>query len=154
MKEVKESGCEKEGYVSSAVHHKAAKIVSVISSGSSSESMCAGCRGGCNRDVSSPPSDNVIVVHKEQHLHYNFVTGRQQSSSMMNVHYHANLSCPVSDVSPLTLLRLKFQKLGPNYRLNNGYFLSGPLGLTSIFFCFCCCKSCHGWFCTLGFLCY
>ena len=44
---------------------------------------------------------------------------------------------PVSDVSPLTLLRLKFQKkLGPNYRLNNDYFLSGPLGLTSIFFVF------------------
>ena len=62
---------------------------------------------------------------------------------MMNVHYHAN-HAPVSDVSPLTLLRLKFQKkLGPNYRLNSGYFLSGPLGLTNICFSFCSCKSFH-----------
>ena len=38
---------------------------------------------------------------------------------------------------PCPMLRLKFQnKLGPNYHLNNGYFLSGPLGLTSISFCF------------------
>ena len=51
---------------------------------------------------------------------------------------------PVSDVSPLTLLRLKFQKkLGPNYSLNNGYFLSGPLGLTNICFSFCSCKRFH-----------
>ena len=154
-KKLRRAGVRRKVTFSSAVHHKVAKIISVISSGSNSESVCAGCRGGYNRDASSPPSDNVILVRREQHLHYNFVTGRQQSSSMMNVHYHANLSCPVSDVSPLTLLRLKFQKkLGPNYRLNNGYFLSGPLGLTSIFFCFCCCKSCQGWFCTLGFLCY
>ena len=62
---------------------------------------------------------------------------------------------PVSHVCPITLLRLKFQKkLGPNYRLNNGYFLSGHLGLTNICLCFCCCKSSHAWFCTLGFLCY
>ena len=64
---------------------------------------------------------------------------------------------PVSDVSPLTLLRLKFQKkLGPNYRLNNGYFLSGPLGLTNICFSlFVAVKVfIHAWFCTLGFLCY
>ena len=36
----------------------------------------------------------VILVRKEQYLYYNVVTGRQQPSSMMNVHYHANLSCP------------------------------------------------------------
>ena len=129
-----------------------AKIVSVISSGSSSESMCAGCRGGYNRDASSP-SDNVILVRKEQHLHYNVVTGSHLAWWMFTTTpiFHA----PMSDVSPFTLLRLKFQKkLGPNYRLNNDYFLSGPLGLTSISFCFCCCKSCHGWFCTLDFLCY
>ena len=58
---------------------------------------------------------------------------------------------PVSDVSPLTLLRLKFQKRwGPNYCRNNG----GPLGLNNICFCFCCCKCFHPWFCTLSFLCY
>ena len=57
---------------------------------------------------------------------------------------------PVSDVAPLTLLRVKFQKkFGLNYRLNNGYFLSGRLGLTNICFYFCCCKSFHPWFCTL-----
>ena len=55
--------------------------------------VCAGCRGGYTRDASSP-SDYVILVRKEQHLYYNVVTGRQQPSSMMNVHYHANLSCP------------------------------------------------------------
>ena len=70
-------------------------------------------------------------------------------------HYHANLSCPHVRYLSFTLLRLKVQKkLGPNYRLNNGYFLSGPLGLTKICFCVCCCKSFHPWFCTLGFLCY
>ena len=55
--------------------------------------VCAGCRGGYNRDASAP-SDYVILVCKEQHLYYNVVTGRQQPSSMMNVHYHAKLSCP------------------------------------------------------------
>jgi len=55
--------------------------------------VCAGCRGGYDREGGSLPS-NVILVRKEQHLYYNVVTGRQQASSMMNVHYHANLSCP------------------------------------------------------------
>jgi len=92
-KKLRGAGARRKVTFSSAVHRKAAKIVSVISSGSSSESVCAGCRGGCNRDASSP-SDNVIRVRKEQHLHYNVVTRRQQPSSTMNVHYHTNLSCP------------------------------------------------------------
>ena len=79
--------------------------------------VCAGCRGGYNRDASTP-SDYVILVCKEQHLYYNVVTGRQQPSSMMNVYYHTNLSCPRVRCLSLTLLRLKFQKnLGPNYCL-------------------------------------
>ena len=146
-KKLRGVGARRKATFSSAVHRKVAKIVLVISSGNSSESVCAGCRGGYNRDASSP-SDNVILVCKEQHLHYNVVSGRQQPWWMFTTTpiFHA----PVSDVSPLTLLRLKFQKkLGPNYHLNNGYFLSGPLGLTSISFCFCCCKSSHGWLCTL-----
>ena len=99
--------------------------------------VCAGCRGGYNPEGGNSPS-NVILVRKEQHLYYNVVTGRQQASSMMNVHYHANLSCPrVCDVSPLTLLRLKFhRKLEPSYHPNNGSSLSRPLGSTN-YFCFC-----------------
>ena len=131
-KKLRGAGARRKVTFSSAMHRKAAKIVSVISSGSSSESVCAGCRGGCNRDASSP-SDNVIRVRKEQHLHYNVVTGSHLARWMFTTTpiFHA------PDVSPLTLLRLKFQKkLGPNYCLNNDYFLSGPLGLTSIFFVF------------------
>ena len=76
-KKVRGAGARRKVTFSSAVHRKAAKIVSVISSGSSSESVCIGCRGGYNRDASSP-SDNVILVRKKQNLHYNVVTGRQQ----------------------------------------------------------------------------
>ena len=54
--------------------------------------VCACCRGGYNSDASSH-SDYVILVGKKQQLYYNVVTGRQQPSSMMNVHNHANLSC-------------------------------------------------------------
>lgn len=60
--------------------------------------VCAGCRGGYSRaaDVKSPPTlpYDLVLVRKEQHLYYNVVLGRQQCSSTMNVHYHANAVCP------------------------------------------------------------
>ena len=37
---------------------------------------------------------DLCLVHKEQHLYYNVVNGKQQLSSLSNVHYHANVSCP------------------------------------------------------------
>ena len=53
--------------------------------------VCAGCRGGYVRG--SPPED-LCLIRKEQHLYYNVVNGRQQYSSLSNVHYHANTNCP------------------------------------------------------------
>ena len=55
----------------------------------------AGCRGGYNRDVSSP-SDYVILVRKEQDLYYNVVTGRQQPSSCSLPHQSFMPPCPMS----------------------------------------------------------
>ena len=60
--------------------------------------VCAGCRKGYQsrpdgKGLPSPPY-NLCLVRKEQHLFYNVVSGRQQLSSMRNVHYHANLACP------------------------------------------------------------
>ena len=36
------------------------------------------------------------LVHREQHLYYNVVNCKQQLSSLSNVHYHANTTCPRS----------------------------------------------------------
>ena len=43
-------------------------------------------------------NDLVCLVHKE-HLYYNVPNGRQQWSSLANVHYHANVECPKVRVS-------------------------------------------------------
>ena len=61
-------GTRRKVTFSSAVLRKPAKIVLVISI-----RVCAGYRGGYNRDASSH-SDYVILVRKEQHLYYNVVT--------------------------------------------------------------------------------
>ena len=41
-----------------------------------------------------PPPNDLCLVHKEQHMYYNVANARQQSSSLSNVHYHANVECP------------------------------------------------------------
>ena len=60
--------------------------------------ICAGCRAGFARAVDGksclPPPYDLCLVHKEQHLYYNVVNGRQQLSALNNVHYHANTTCP------------------------------------------------------------
>ena len=59
--------------------------------------ICAGCRKGYLRTAdgkSLPPPLDLILVRQEQHIYYNVVNARQQLSSAMNVHYHANLACP------------------------------------------------------------
>ena len=60
--------------------------------------VCAGCRDGYARVTDGksclPPPHDLCLVHKEQHLYYNVVNGRQQFSSLSNVHYHANPNCP------------------------------------------------------------
>ena len=59
--------------------------------------VCARCRGGYDRGrdgKSAPPPNDLCLVRKEQHLYYNVVNGRQQYSSLANVHYHANTTCP------------------------------------------------------------
>ena len=60
--------------------------------------ICAGCRKGYarseDRKTCLPPPFDLCLVHKEQHLYYNVVNGKQQLSSLSNVHYHANVSCP------------------------------------------------------------
>lgn len=60
--------------------------------------ICAGCRKGYARSEDGktclPPPFDLCLVHKEQHLYYNVVNGKQQLSSLSNVHYHANVSCP------------------------------------------------------------
>ena len=53
--------------------------------------VCAGCRGDYDR---GNPLHDLCLVRKEQHLYYNVVNGRQQYSSVSNVHYHANTNCP------------------------------------------------------------
>ena len=62
--------------------------------------ICAGCRKGYARAPDEkgclPPPNDLCLVHKEQHLYYNIVNGRQQLSSLSNVHYHANVTCPKS----------------------------------------------------------
>ena len=60
--------------------------------------LCAGCRKGYPRapDGKSclPAPKDLCLVHKEQHMYYNVVNCKQQLSSLTNVHYHANSSCP------------------------------------------------------------
>lgn len=60
--------------------------------------ICAGCRKGYPRapDGKSclPAPKDLCLVHKEQHMYYNVVNCKQQLSSLTNVHYHANSSCP------------------------------------------------------------
>ena len=60
--------------------------------------ICAGCRKGYARSEDGktclPPPFDLCLVHKEQHLYYNVVNGKQQLSSLSNVHYHANVICP------------------------------------------------------------
>ena len=62
--------------------------------------ICAGCRGGYQRRPdgkhSLPPPNDLCLVHREQHLYYNVVNCKQQLSSLSNVHYHANTTCPRS----------------------------------------------------------
>ena len=70
--------------------------------------ICAGCRNGYARgeDGRAPPPLDLCSVHKEQHLYYNVVNGRQQLSSLSNVHYHANTTCPrirFPDFNPRTV---------------------------------------------------
>ena len=58
--------------------------------------ICAGCRKGYTRAPDGkgclPLPKDLCLVHKEQHLYYNIVNGRQQLSSLSNVHYHANVT--------------------------------------------------------------
>lgn len=60
--------------------------------------ICAGCRKGYERALDGklplPPPRDLVLVRKEQHIYYNVVNARQQLSSHMNVHYHANQTCP------------------------------------------------------------
>ena len=60
--------------------------------------VCAGCRGGYEKGIDGrsapPPPQDLCLVRKEQYLYYNVVNGRQQYSSLSNVHYHANTNCP------------------------------------------------------------
>ena len=60
--------------------------------------ICAGCRKGYTQAPDGkgclPPPNDLCLVHKEQHLYYNIVNVRQQLSSLSNVHYHANITCP------------------------------------------------------------
>ena len=60
--------------------------------------ICAGCRKGYSRTDDGktclPPPHDLCLVHKERHLYYNVVNGKQQLSSLSNVHYHANVDCP------------------------------------------------------------
>lgn len=70
--------------------------------------VCAGCRNGYTRgtDGTAPPPMDLCLVHKEQHLYYNVVNAKQQLSSLSNVHYHANTSCPkmrFPDFNPCTV---------------------------------------------------
>ena len=54
----------------------------------------------------APPPLDLCLVHKEQHLYYNVVNARQQLSSLSNVHYHANTTCPrmcFPDFNPCTV---------------------------------------------------
>ena len=59
--------------------------------------ICAGCRQGYARAADGktclPAPYDLCLVHKEQHLCYNVVNGKQQLSSLSNVHYHANVTC-------------------------------------------------------------
>ena len=54
--------------------------------------VCGGCKKGYNRAAdgksSLPPPHDLCLVRKEQHLYYNVVYGKQQLSSLSNVHYH------------------------------------------------------------------
>ena len=69
--------------------------------------ICAGCRKGYARSGDGksclPPPFDLCLVHKEQHLYYNVVNGKQQLSALSNVHYHANVSCP----------RIRFPQFNP-----------------------------------------
>ena len=70
--------------------------------------ICAGCRNGYARgeDGMAPPPLDLCLVQKEQHLYYNVVNARQQLSSLSNVHYHANTTCPrmrFPDFNPCTV---------------------------------------------------
>ena len=60
--------------------------------------VCAGCKKGYGRAADGksclPPPNNLCLVRKEQHLYYNIVYGKQQLSSLCNVHYHINSECP------------------------------------------------------------
>ena len=62
--------------------------------------ICAGCHGGYQRAQdgrsSLPPPNDLCLVHKKQHLYYKVVNCKQQLSSLSNVHYHANTTCPRS----------------------------------------------------------
>ena len=70
--------------------------------------ICAGCRDGYKRAQdgkrSLPPPNDLCLVHKEQHLYYNVVNCKQQYSSLSNVHYHANTTCP----------RARFPEINPH----------------------------------------
>ena len=69
--------------------------------------ICVGCRKGYARSEDGktclPPPFDLCLVHKEQHLYYNVVNGKQQLSSLSNVHYHATVSCP----------KIRFPKFNP-----------------------------------------
>ena len=43
---------------------------------------------------SLPPPNDLCLVRKEQYLYYNVVNCKQRYSSLSNVHYHGNTTCP------------------------------------------------------------
>lgn len=95
--------------------------------------VCAGCRKGYVRAADGkstlPPPMDLILVRQEQHIYYNVVNARQQLSSSMNVHYHANQTCPRLRFPEFTPKDLQIPdhvraKLLPEHRL----FLSRTFG--------------------------
>ena len=76
--------------------------------------FCARCRNGYARGEDGwvlPPLD-LCLVHKEQHFYYNniIVNGRQQLSSLSNVHYHAIPHAQGFVFQSLTLVLFMFLK--------------------------------------------
>ena len=86
--------------------------------------ICAGCRKGYARaedgKASLPRPFDLCSVHREQHLYYNVENCKQQLSSLSNVHYHANVSCPKARFSDFNPQQVEVpddvhQKLNPSH---------------------------------------
>ena len=59
--------------------------------------ICAGCGKGYTRAPDGKVAFQLPMIYAwftRKHLYYNIVNGRQQLSSLNNIHYHANVTCP------------------------------------------------------------